>query len=329
MDAELFSIEDMKNGQDKIPTFYHSSKWIRAVAESYRIKPIIIGIRDGEYVNIMPCFLIKSKVFGNKIVSLPYCEYGGPNRYSDIDKIFKKIDVIAKANNAKYLELRIPPWNRFDLSEYGFVKGPDYFTFKIDLRKSLDSIWHNMNKKVRNSIRKAEKNNVRVCESNRIKTFYSLYIKTMKKISSPPHSLEFFQNIMKYCEPDVKVQYANYENKEIAASIFFLHQKKIYYWKNVSDENFLHLRPNDIILYNMIKWGIDNDYNEIDLGRTKMNSGVFLFKKRWGGEMKEINHLYKFYDAAKIPDIESSKYNILKKLWKLLAQCSPKRADTE
>ena len=68
----------------------------------------------------------------------------------------------------------------------------------------------------------------------------------------------------------------------------------------------------------MIKWGVENGQHELDLGRTSAKSGVFLFKKRWGGTMKKIEHLYRFYGKESVPDFESPRYNALKSIMKIV-----------
>ena len=140
----------------------------------------------------------------------------------------------------------------------------------------------------------------------------------MKKLGSPPHSFDFFDNVFKFCSKNVRLLFAEHDKKKIAASIFFSHEKKIYYWKNVSDEEYIHLRPNDLILYKMIEWGQRKKFESFDFGRTRMHTGGFLFKKRWGGKMKELKYYYRLFKDIEIPDPEKEKYKFLSRFWKSL-----------
>jgi len=319
MIVKLLSTDDVKS--EDVSNFYHSSNWVKAVEESYQIKPFIVGLVDKKkLINVIPFFLLKSNFFGKKLVSLPYGDYGG-FLFSNlkVDWILNKLDDIAKENNVDYIEIREPNVKLGKHLKYFEIKFR-YYTFILNLNQSIENIWKSLDKKVRNSIRKAEKSHVKVVEGSRkdLEEFYRLYVNTMKKLGSPPHSFGFFDNIFKFCSKNVKLLFAEHNNKKIAASIFFLHKKKIYYWKNVSDKESLHLRPNDLILYKVIEWGQKKNYKSLDFGRTRMHTGGFLFKKRWSGKMKELKYYYRVYKDREIPDPEKEKYKFLGRLWKSL-----------
>ncbi len=301
--------------------FYQSINWIRAIEGSYEFTPFFMAIIDNEKIlNAIPLFFIKSNFFGKKFVSMPYGDYGG-FLFSDtkVEWIIKELENLAIKNHVDYLEIRELDL-KLENSLRTFEKNLTYLNFALNLKRSLEDIWKSFDKKVRNSIRKAEKSNVKVVEgsSKDLTEFYSLYLKTMKKLGSPPHSFKFFDNVFKYCSKNVKLLFAVYEGKKIAASIFFLHNKKIYYWKNVSDLEYLNLRPNDLILYKIIEWGQKKNYESLDLGKARMNSGGFLFKSRWGANTNEIKYYYRLFKDVEIPDPEEEKYRFLGRLWKIL-----------
>jgi FemAB-related protein (PEP-CTERM system-associated) len=300
--------------------FYQSINWIRTIEESYKFTPFFMALFDNEKIlNAIPLFLIKSSFFGKKLVSMPYGDYGGFLSDNKVYWITKELENLARKNDVDYLEIREPNL-KVEKSLKSFEKKLTYLNFVINLNRSLEDIWKSFDKKVRNSIRKAEKNNVKVIEGAKkdLEEFYRLYLNTMKKLGSPPHSFEFFDNVFKFCSKSVKLLFAVCNDKKIAASIFFLHNKKIYYWKNVSDHEYLHLRPNDLILFKMIEWGQKKNYESLDLGRSRMGSGGFLFKKRWGGKMNELKYYYRLFKDIEIPDPEEEKYKVLSKMWKFL-----------
>jgi len=308
--------------------FYHSMNWIKAIEESYKLKSFIIAlIDDKKILNAIPFFLIKSSLFGKKLVSMPYGDYGG-FLFSDtkVGWLIKELENLARKNDVDYIEIREPDL-KLEKNLESFGTKSTYLNFILNLDRPLEDIWKSVDKKVRNSIRKAEKNHVRGIEGNRkdLEEFYRLYLSTMKKLGSPPHSFDFFDNVFKFCSNNVKLLFAIYEDKKIAASIFFLYNKKIYYWKNVSNHEYLHLRPNDLILYKMIELGQKKKYEALDLGRSRMNTGGFLFKKRWGGKMTELKYYYRLFRDVKIPDPEEEKYKFLGKLWKILPMFLIKR----
>ena len=320
MIVKLLSPNEMSKLVKDFPNFYNSTNWVKAIEESYNLKPFIIALIDNKKIlNTIPFFLIESIFFGKKLVSMPYGDYGGFISDVKVDWFVKKLEGYARENDVDYVEIREANPELEKNLEF-FESKLTYYNFMLNLTKSLNDIWKSFDKKVRNSIRKAEKSHVKVFKGSRkdLEEFYRLYLKTMKKLGSPPHSFDFFDNIFKFCSKNVKLLFAEHDNKKIAASIFFTHKKKIYYWKNVSDEEYLHLRPNDLILFKMIEWGQRKKFESLDFGRARMHTGGFLFKKRWGGKMKELKYYYRIYKETEIPDPEKEKYKFLGGLWKSL-----------
>ncbi len=59
-------------------TFYHLIGWKKVVENNYGHEPIYISAKeDNKLCGILPLFLMRSKIFGNKLVSVPFGPYGG------------------------------------------------------------------------------------------------------------------------------------------------------------------------------------------------------------------------------------------------------------
>jgi lipid II:glycine glycyltransferase (peptidoglycan interpeptide bridge formation enzyme) len=91
---------------------------------------------------------------------------------------------------------------------------------------------------------------------------------------------------------------ATYENKPIAASIFFQLVYKAIYKYAASDKKYLCLRPNNLIMWEAIKWYARNGFSTISLGRTEpANFGLRRFKSSWGAIENTLS--YYRYDMRK------------------------------
>ena len=59
-------------------TFYHQIGWRNVVEKTYKHKPrYLIAKEEGEMKGVLPLFLMKSMIFGKKLVSVPFAPYGG------------------------------------------------------------------------------------------------------------------------------------------------------------------------------------------------------------------------------------------------------------
>lgn len=270
---------------------------------------------------ILPLALVDSKIFGRRLISLPFADYGGPVAASidDLKKILEKIKQLAKNLNVDYVEIRAPPEKYHSLlEEQGFVRREDYFTFIINLDRSVDELWTSIGKKNRNMVRKAKKSGVVIKEAKSkedLKAFYYLYLKTMKKLGSPPQPYAYFEKIWDLFYPDhLLIPIAMLDNIPIAAGLFFLYKDKIQWTYGCSLKEYLTYGPNNLILWYVIEWGSKNGFKSLDLGRTRENAGNVLFKKRWGGEKVTMPYFYLFYkkELDKPPEVE---YKLISKLW--------------
>ena len=274
-----------------------------------------------ESEGIFPLALIKSRLFGDRLISLPFADYGGPlaTGKDTIESLVSKSIKLAHGLNLDFMEIRCPDQRYFEIFEtQGFIRREDYFTYILHLNNNLDELWKNIGDKNRNMVRKAEKNNVQIkvaSTENDLKEFYYLYLKTMKKLGSPPQPYQYFGNMWQMFYPQhLILPMATYENKCIACGIFFLYNRTIHHAYSCISRQYLNLAPNDLIQWWMIKWGTEQGYVSLDSGRTRAGAGNVLFKKRWGGKCVVMPYFYKFF-KHELDERQEIKYKNLSKLW--------------
>jgi lipid II:glycine glycyltransferase (peptidoglycan interpeptide bridge formation enzyme) len=288
-------------------TPFHNPKWPESVRKVYGIKNFSIKEKNSEIV----FFLIPK--FGKKLVSIPYCDYGGFDLVA-WNFNFRELNKIAKKHKVDYVEIRGPrKILEKKLEKHKFVNYETYDLFSLKLGDTEKVLWDSLDKKVRNSVRKANKSGLIVRKSNDLKAFYKLYKKTMKRHGSPHHSLKFFKEIHKNFR--TKFMFAEKDGKKIAVSLFIIGNKKIYYLVNASAIEYLAMNPNDLIIHEMALWGIKNNFDSIELGRSRPNDGTHFFKKKWSNEKGEIKYYVKFYKKKDVPDPKSKKYVGLRRVW--------------
>jgi FemAB-related protein (PEP-CTERM system-associated) len=307
-------------------TPYHLWEYGKSLSLTYGYKRFyLIAKEDEEIVGILPLIQVKSLLFYNKLISLPFCEYGGQLSESKYiaKSLWKMAIEVANKLKVDYVEIRNPS-NIPDINGYHRIQR--YVTFEIDLTKSKESLWCNLDKKTRNAIRKAMKNGVEVEEvknENGLKLYYKLYLKTQKRHGSPPNSFKLFYNIYRQLQPMgiMRILLAKYQGKTIGGIITFHFNGIIYWWGGVMDPDYRHLNPTNLLLWEMIKWGIENDLKTFNLGRTRKNTSIYHFKSKWGG--KEVvlqDYVFPLNSSRKyiLPDPYQGRYKFLSKLWSIL-----------
>ena len=295
--------------QDPESTFYHQVGWKRVIQESYGHEPIYLISKDSDAISgVLPMFLMKNRLFGKKLVSIPFGSYGGICGKKDAkERILNRAYNIFKEKNVDYLELR------------GFSKIEDmaysdrYFTLILNLGDE-EEIWNGFNKKVRNSTRKAYKSGLKFDVGDEyLNDFFQLYSQNMHDLGTPTHSIHFFEKLISEF-PETEVCVVQKDNNCIAAMILFFYNDTVTSGWAASDMNYLKYCPNNILYWEAIKKHCDN-YKYFDFGRSLKDSGTFRFKKKWNAKEKQL--YYNYFTKKKLPDTSKTnqKRKTFSKIW--------------
>lgn len=315
---------------------YHLWEWGDVLQRTYNLGRWYFAVKeDGRIVAVLPVFYIRDLFFADKIVSLPFCEYGGPllGRCFDQSVTEKALTMLVKnvcelggKLGIDYIELRQPPmsFSAF-FSSTGFRVLRRYATFKIDLTAGESKIWGSLDGRTRRHVKKAMRFRIEVKDVNvdNLKRYYALYLRTQKRLGSPPHSYAFFENMYDgfVSRGLLRMLLAVYEGEPIAGIMVFCFNGKLYWWNNVLDRKHAGLNPTNLLLWHIIRWGVENDFVALDLGRTRPeNAGVYHFKSGWGGQEISLEDYVFWVGNAEIADPLQKKYVLLSKLWSLLPQ---------
>jgi len=313
-----------------------------ALCQTYQYnRHYLVSDSASNAVGALPLMHIKSRLFGNRLISLPFCEYGGPVLKPDLNRkeaadtwkcLMNATMNLANQLGADYVELRQPSLSDSMLRENGFNNLQSFVTFRIDLSKGEKGLWDSLDKKTRNAVRKAQKSKLDieyVEEPKQLKEYYALYLKTQKRLGSPPHSFKLFQNLFSTFSTIHKMRMilAKYNSMPIAGITVFSQGDTIFWWNNVSDAEHRSLNPTNLLLWHTMKWATENRYKVMDLGRTRKPSTIYDFKGGWGGEEKPLKDYVRFLSSNKksLPDPSQRKYILLSACWGLLPIAATKR----
>ena len=101
-------------------TFFHKSGWREILEETFRHRThYLLAERGPAIVGILPLAEVRSRLFGDSLVSLPFCVYGGPiaSDRAASDALVDAAGELARTLRVPYLELRNrqqlrPDWPR-------------------------------------------------------------------------------------------------------------------------------------------------------------------------------------------------------------------------
>ena len=279
--------------------FCHLMGYRKVLGETYGYRAVYFAIeKDKRIVGVLPSFLCKSIFFGKKIASQPFSEYGGMLTHdltqNDYDAVFEALGETMRNKRANLIEIHggfgIPE----NVKERYLFPVFSHHRALLRLGDDVDEIWkRRVNYEVRKAVRKAERSGVtcyeRVDRAMITERFYPLFLASMKRLGAPPHPLAYYVKCYEHLKDYLKIFWAEYEGKIVAALLGFAVGKAVHIINIVSDDRYWSKRPNDLCHWSFIKWGCENGYKDFDLGSVRYE-GQRRYKEKWGAEFEKYAH---------------------------------------
>jgi sugar O-acyltransferase (sialic acid O-acetyltransferase NeuD family) len=271
--------------------------------------------KNGEPCVIMPLFLYnvnldkkdETHTFYNAVS--PY-GYSGPliNEiigFSKLELFWQAVDHWYQSNNV------VTEFVRFNLNnnQKGYT-GHLLSTLNNVKGKltTFNDIWDSFKPKVRNNYRKAENNNLKAeIESSSIgqetiDSFYAIYIATMKRNKATQNYFypkSYFENLIYNEQNKIVIALIYFEDKPISTELLIVNGDAMYSYLGGTISDYFHLRPNDFLKIEMIKWGLQNNMKYYALGGgRKDGDSLYKYKKAFFPKDDDVM----FYTGRKVID---------------------------
>jgi hypothetical protein len=198
--------------------------------------------------------------------------------------------LLAEAGSAKLITAYT--WSSMPLrafESFGFRRRDQEGNIVLDLTKGPETLFRQFHASRRRNIRRAIQNGVEVFQAKTmedVETFYRLHLTwrqtTRKKISTPQIPREVFERRF-YHPKNFRFFLARYSGRLIAAmTLRFCPGGLIESSDLNSLDEFLHLKPNDLLEWKGIEWACSEGFRRFSLG------GAQIFHRRSGGTLIPI-----------------------------------------
>lgn len=281
-------------------SFFHSSAWAKVIWDTYKYRPVYFAeIKDHKIATLIPVMEIHSFLTGKRGVSLPFSDYCEPiiQKRKNICDYIGFLKAYGKRHQWNHIEFR----GAETPSEIQPCR--HYHIHTLMLSQDENAIFKNLRSSNKRNIKKAAKAAVetqidRGYES--IETFFKLHCTTRKRHGVPPQPFRFFEKIFEHiiAKNLGAVVVAYHQGIAVSAAVFFNYGKKVIYKFGASDYECQHLRANNLVMWEAIKWYCREGFQIFCFGRTSPdNKGLLQFKSGWGAKESIFNY-YK-YDLNK------------------------------
>jgi FemAB-related protein (PEP-CTERM system-associated) len=300
-------------------TFFHRAGWQDLIRRVFRHDTYFLYTeRGGAIDGVLPLAHVKSMLFGNALVSLPFAVYGGVAAASEESAaaLEEEAQRLAQRLGAEHLELRHinarhSDWPTQDL----------YVTFRKEILAEEEANMLAIPRKQRAMVRKGIKNSLTSAIDPNADRFFALYADNVHRHGTPAMPKRYFEGLLQTFGKDAEVLTVTAPDGRPLSSVlsFYFRDEVLPYYAG-DDEAARDLAANDFKYWELMRRSCARGLKVFDYGRSKQGTGSYSFKKNWGFEPTPLHYEYRLYKRDAVPQNNpaNAKYKLLIETWRRL-----------
>ncbi len=274
---------------------FHSPAWNRVLSDTYgfHVSAHIVFDSFGEPSAGLP-FCRFTDITGERIVTLPFSDYCDPLVRTEDEwrSVFDPLLSCERPVLVRCLHNQVP------LADDRLALAKQARWHCIDLQPDLEHMWQGLHDSSKRAIKKAQRDGVtvRIAQSESdLRAFFEMHLKIRKhKYHLLAQPYNFFVNIWRhFVEANNGVlMVAVYQDTVIGGTFFLEWGNTLYYKFNASVPIHLDHRPNDLLIWEGIRYGKDKGYQCFDFGLSDWDEeGLVRYKRKFATAEKTISFL--------------------------------------
>ncbi len=299
-------------------TFFHRFGWRRVISEAFGHRPYyLIAERAGSVCGVLPLFHLRSLLFGNSLISVPFCVYGGVVAADSetVRQLTGEAMHLARELKVDCLELRNlepqnPGWPTKDL----------YVTFRREIAADDDANLAAIPRKQRAMVRRGIKAGLQSRVDNEVDTVYSMYAESVRNLGTPVFSRRYFRLLKEEFGEDCELLVISSADEPVSGVLSFYFRDEVLPYYGGGTAAARTVSANDYMYWQVMSRAAARGVRVFDYGRSKQGTGSYRFKKHWGFEPRPLYYEFGLVRADKMPDLSPAnpKYRLFISLWKRL-----------
>ncbi|MEQ8264484.1 GNAT family N-acetyltransferase [Pseudohaliea sp.] len=322
-------------------TFFHRYPWRRVLERAFGHRCHFLLAEDGGAVaGVLPLAEVRSRLFGRKLASLPFCVYGGIAAGSEAaaTALRERASALARELGVEALELR----HREPTASCWPVKDL-YYTFRKPIAADNGANLKAIPNRQRAMLRKALKAGLYGEEDSGTARLYRVYAESLRNLGTPVFGRGYLdilrqefgdacrvlmirqapggQPVAGTDDKALVAGVAGEDGEDVAGVLSFYFRGEVlpYYGGSVTRTRDIK-GCNHILYWELLRRSAEEGVTGFDFGRSKRDTGPFAFKKHFGFEPTPLPYEYDLVTVDELPDLNPNnpKYRLLVRTWQRL-----------
>ncbi len=299
---------------------YHRYLWRNIIEESFSQRGVYLAARDGsgQICGVLPMVRLRSALFGDFNVSLPYFNYGGvlADNTTVAAQLLDHAAALTRTNGQRHLEVRATA----QLNDW--PKRTDKVSMILALPASIEALEAALGSKLRAQINRARREQPTVHSGGveLLEDFYSVFARNMRDLGTPVYAHRFFANILNALPQQAHLLVLRLNGRPVAAA-FLLGDRDLMEIPWASTLRTVNGVGMNMLLYReVLRFCIERGYPFFDFGRSTVDAGTYHFKRQWGAQPLQHYWHYALPNGETLPELkpDSPKFRLLIRCWQRL-----------
>lgn len=312
-------VESAPNG-----TFFHRAAWANILSRAFGHGiHYAFAERDGAITGVLPLVHVKTALFGNTLISSPFCVYGGPlaadrESFAALDQYAAGIMARTGATATEYRFRETPPdgW----LEGEWQAKDDLYVTFRKPIGPDDDANMKAIPRKQRAVVRKGIDRGLTSEADANVDGLHAIYAESVRNLGTPVFSRRYFRLLAEIFRDAMDVVTVRDAGQPVASVLNFYDRGEVIPYYGGGTAAARTSFANDFMYWEVMRRAAARGCTLFDFGRSKVGTGAFAFKKNWGFTPHSLLHRFRLAPGAAVPDHNplNPKYRLFIAAWKRL-----------
>jgi len=298
-------------------TFFHRAGWQAILRKVFGHRTFFLyAERNGVIEGVLPLAQIKSLLFGNSLIALPFAVYGGvvADTTEAAAALEAEAERLAQELGVAHLEYRNvqprhPEWPTQDL----------YVTFRKEITADDEANMLAIPRKQRAMVRKGINNKLCAEFDTTADRFFALFADNVHRHGTPAMPKRYFEALLREFGKDCEIlTVVDPAGAPLSSVLSFYFRDEILPYYAGDAEHARDFAANDFKYWALMCHAAQCGIKVFDYGRSKVGTGPYSFKKNWGFEPQPLHYEYRLYKRDGIPqnNPNNPKYKMMIEAWR-------------
>jgi FemAB-related protein (PEP-CTERM system-associated) len=300
---------------------YHRAAWDALFRGLFGHETAYLIAEDsaGRVRGVLPIVRLKSLLFGNFAISVPYFNYGGPLADSP-ESLRVLVDAGAEQAHrwhCSHLELRCvePLGDRLAVRT-------NKVCMLLDLARTPAEQLQALGSKLRAQIKRPQRDGAQATVGGEelLPDFYDVFARNMRDLGTPVYGADFFRAVYRLLEKDAALAVVRIGSRAVAAGFLIAFRDSLQIPWASSLREFNRSGVNMLLYWEALQHAIARGCRVFDFGRSTPGSGTYRFKEQWGAQPRQL--YWNYWTATQRPPRDLSpanpRFQLAVRIWRCL-----------